>query len=56
MPVFVNTKAGGAVETVDSFETRREAREMLREYQMSAPGMGYYLSTRATKDWRESNA
>lgn len=51
---YINTKTIDGVETVDQFETRKEAREMLSEYQMSAPEMGYYLSTRATREWRES--
>jgi hypothetical protein len=50
---YINTKHGGAVETVDEFEDRKEARKMLAEYQMSAPYMGYYLSSRSTKEWRE---
>lgn len=49
---YINMKNGREVETVDEFETRREARDMLAEYVMSAPGAGYYISTRATAEWR----
>jgi hypothetical protein len=51
MTVYINTKAQGAVETVDEFETRKEGLAMLKEYRISAPGMGYYLSGRCTKEW-----
>jgi hypothetical protein len=50
---YINTKQGGTVETVDEFDTAKEAREMLAEYRMASPGMGYYLSSRCTKEWRE---
>jgi hypothetical protein len=38
-------------ETVDQFESRREAQKMLREYQISDPSANYYLSSRACKGW-----
>lgn len=41
------------LETVDQFETRLEARQMLSEYQLCDPYGEYYLSTRACKEWRE---
>lgn len=43
------------LETVDQFETRLEARQMLSEYQLCDPYGEYYLSTRACKEWREVN-
>jgi hypothetical protein len=49
---YINTRYGGSVETVDEFADPKEARKMLAEYQMSAPQMGYYLSSRCTKEWR----
>ena len=39
------------LETVDEFETRREARAMLTEYRMSDPSGSYYLSSRPCKEW-----
>lgn len=50
--IYINTRADREVETVDEFDTRAEAKKMLAEYQMSAPGMGYYMSRRCTKEWR----
>ncbi len=52
--LYINTKTNGVVETVDQFETRKEALQMLKEYRMSAFGMGYYLSRRSTKEWSTS--
>lgn len=40
----------GQLETVDEFDTYKEAREMLKEYQMLSGGH-YYMSQRACKDW-----
>ena len=39
------------LETVDQFETRKEARAMLKEYQLSDRSAWYYLSSRPCKDW-----
>ena len=49
---YINTKQGGAVETVDEFATIKEAKMMIKEYNLSAPYMGYYISSRATREWR----
>ena len=51
---YINTRYGGQTETIDEFETRKEAREMLTEYRLAAPVMGYYLSIRCTREWRET--
>ena len=52
---YINSKQYGDVETVDQFETYREAREMIREYRLAYPaGYSLYLSQRSTKDWRDS--
>jgi len=39
------------LETVDEFETFKEAREMVKEYRMSDPSATYHISQRACKDW-----
>ena len=39
------------LETVDQFETYKEAREMLQEYRLSDNQGEYYISQRACKDW-----
>ena len=53
---YINMQSNqwSGVETVDQFETYREARKMLIEYQISDPSGMYYLSQRSTKDWRDS--
>ena len=33
----INIKSNGKTETLDSFETRKEATAMLKEYRMAAP-------------------
>ena len=50
---YIQRKEGRELETVDEFETRKEAREMLAEYQMADPTAIHYISTRACKDWRD---
>lgn len=40
------------LETVDEFETMKEAKLMLKEYRMIGDAH-YYISSRACKDWRE---
>lgn len=53
---FINYRCpyDGGIETVDSFESWAEARKMAAEYHLAGPG--FYLSQRATKEWRESEA
>jgi len=48
---YIQRRGDGQLETVDEFETRKEAREMLPEYQMSDPTAFHYISTRACKGW-----
>jgi hypothetical protein len=50
-PVYVNRKGGGYTETVDQFDTRKEARAMLAEYRIADPSAGYYISGRPCRDW-----
>ena len=50
---YINIKNGGEVETVDEFDTAKEARAMRSEYQLSDIYNIYYLSKRCTKAWRE---
>ena len=49
--VYIQRKGQGHLETVDQFDTRKEAREMLKEYRMSDPSADYYLSSRPCKAW-----
>jgi len=41
------------LETVDEFDTFKEARAMVAEYRMSDPSASFYISQRACKDWNE---
>lgn len=49
--IYIQRKDGRDIETVDEFDTKREARLMLLEYQMSDPHADYYLSTRPCQAW-----
>jgi hypothetical protein len=40
------------IETVDQFETLKEARTMVMEYRMADLSAVYYISSRSTKEWR----
>ena len=51
MTTYVQRVGQGYRETVDEFETRKEALGMVCEYRLSDPSAHYYLSTRACKDW-----
>jgi hypothetical protein len=51
---YIQRRGNGYLETVDEFETRKEARTMLREYKMADTAADYYLSSRACREWRES--
>jgi hypothetical protein len=51
---YIQRNGDGQLETVDEFETRKEAKLMLAEYRMSDPSAHYYMSSRACKAWRES--
>jgi hypothetical protein len=53
MNTYIQRKDGKQLETVDGFQTRKEAREMLAEYRLADPSAEYYLSSRACKAWRE---
>lgn len=50
---YINIKNNGKVETVDEFETFKETKAMIKEYQISDYSNSYYISKRATKEWRE---
>ena len=50
---YINTKRFGSVETVDEVKTWKEAKYLIKEYRLASLEMGYYLSTRSTKEWRQ---
>jgi len=51
---YIQRKEGNQLETIDQFPTRKEARAMLAEYQLSDPYGYYYTSQRACKDWKKA--
>jgi hypothetical protein len=52
--IYIQRKGDGYLETVDQFETWKEARAMLAEYRLSDPYAVYYISSRACKDWSKA--
>jgi hypothetical protein len=50
---YINIKSRWGIETVDEFETYKEARKMLKEYRISDTYNYYYISQKCTKDWRD---
>jgi hypothetical protein len=51
---YIQRRGEGYLETVDEFETMKEAREMLKEYRLAEPSASYYISSRCCKSWREA--
>jgi hypothetical protein len=49
--IYIQRKSAGYLETVDAFDTIKEARAMLSEYRLSDRTAEYYLSRRACKAW-----
>jgi len=41
------------LETVDEFNSRKEASEALKEYRQSDTSAHYYISSRPCKDWNK---
>ncbi len=52
MAVYIQRKDGRELETVDEFDTWKEARTMVAEYRLADPYAAYYLSRRPCKAWR----
>ena len=48
---YIQRKDAQGVETMDEFETRKEARAMLTEYNIADTSAQYYISQRACKEW-----
>jgi hypothetical protein len=44
----------GYLETVDEFESRKEAVNMLKEYRLSDKSAYFYISQKPCRDWQES--
>lgn len=51
---YIQRKDGSDLETVDEFETYKEALAMLKEYRICDPRAEYYMSRRCCKAWKEA--
>jgi len=49
--IYIQRKSARYIETVDACSSLKEARAMLKEYQLSDSSAEYYLSRRACKAW-----
>lgn len=49
---YIQRKDSNGLETVDEFETYKEARQMLKEYRISDTSAEYYISSRCCKHWK----
>ena len=56
MKTYIQRKGQGYLETVDEFDTRKEARAMLQDYRMADPSAEYYLSSRPCQGWKDEPA
>ena len=54
MAVYIQRRGDGYLETIDEFDTRKEAGKMIWEYRMSDPYAEYYLSSRPCKEWTQA--
>ena len=52
MTYYINRSGDGHLETVDEFDSRKEADEMVLEYRMSSPTARHYVSRRACANWK----
>jgi hypothetical protein len=50
---YIQRRGNKYLETVDEFDTPKEALAMLKEYRLSDPSASYYISSRPCKAWRE---
>lgn len=48
---YINREGQGYRETVDQFDTRKEARAMVAEYRMADPSADHWISSRACAGW-----
>lgn len=53
MAHYIQRKDGRDLETVDEFDTFKEARDMLKEYRLCDSSAYYYISSRCCKAWKE---
>lgn len=53
--IYIQRRDSNYLETVDEFETWKEAKAMLTEYQLSDRAATYYLSSRPCNAWKEQS-
>ena len=53
MTYYVQRRDSEQLETVDEFETPKEAQAMVKEYRLADPAAFYFLSNRCCKVWKE---
>jgi hypothetical protein len=51
MKRYIQRRDSKQLETVDEFDTPKEARAMVAEYQLSDPSAIYYVSRRPCRGW-----
>jgi hypothetical protein len=51
--IYIQRRESRQLETVDQFETLKEARAMLIEYRISDRTATYYMSRRPCKHWKD---
>lgn len=51
--IYIQRKDAHQLETVDEFQTMKEALAMLTEYRMSDPSAHFYTSRRPCKAWKQ---
>lgn len=51
--IYIQRRDQWQLETVDEFNTMKEARAMLQEYRISDPSAHYYTSSRPCKSWNK---
>ena len=51
---YIQRKDNRYLETVDEFNTFKEAKTILKEYRSSDYSAYYYISSRACKAWRDN--
>ena len=52
---YIQRRDRNGVETVDESDDAKEAHRLLAEYRVADPYAEYYLSSRACREWRESD-
>ena len=52
MTTYINYKGGEGKETVDEFDSPKEAREAIKHYRQSDPAGEYWLSSKCCSNWK----